>query len=306
MPGLRSRRRPCLSAAPCSRLCSRRHLRSGIRSSSSAISRGPARARPPICGRCRSGLPQRWPRRFAGPPDCRSAPQLLLCAAPAAAAAAGLTHRLAADVALFHLSAAAALIVAGTVWLGLRRGPFDPRIAGYAVLGLLLVSLLPVEWGVLRSRVFDGAAGADGIGTFAIALFGLGAVFLMCASTLAPSRVQSYAACAIALGSAGLPVLFLLLYPSRFTLPSGELFTYPATASLSIAIGVLAAWAWWDIGRRLMLARPLAGADPAAVLSPVAFFALVVALRYGQTITPSVPSDDFHFGERLLGWWTTL
>ena len=238
------------------------------------------------------------PRAFAS--------QLLLCAAPAAAAAAGLTHRLAADVALFHLSAAAALIVAGTVWLGLRRGSFDPRIAGYAVLGLLLVSLLPVEWAVLRSRVFEGTANADGIGTFAVALFGLGAAFLIGASALAPSRVQSYAACAIAVGSAGLPVLFLLLYPSRFTLPSGELFTYPATASLSVAIGVLAAWAWWDIGRRVVLARPLAGADPAAVLSPVAFFALVVALRYGQTITPSVSSDDFHFGERLLGWWTTL
>jgi hypothetical protein len=234
------------------------------------------------------------------------ASQLLLCSAPAAAAAARLFYRFSLDVAPLHLSTAAVLILAATVALGLRRGPFDPRIAGYAVLGLLLVSLLPVEWGVLRSRVFEGTAGADGIGTFAVALFGLGAAFLIGASALAPSRVHLYAACAIAVGSAGLPVLFLLLYPSRFTLPSGELFTYPSTASLSIAIGVLAAWAWWDIGRRVLLPRRLAGADPASVLSPVAFFALVVALRYGQTIIPSVPSDDFHFGERLLGWWTTL
>jgi hypothetical protein len=42
------------------------------------------------------------------------------------------------------------------------------------------------------------------------------------------------------------------------------------------------------------------------VLSPVALFALVIALRYASTAVPLVSADDFHFGERLLGWWRTL
>ena len=234
------------------------------------------------------------------------AAQLLFCAAPAAYAGAFLFYRLGTDAALIHLSAAAVLVLAATVGLGLRRGRADPQAAGYAVLGLLLVALLPVEWAVLRDHFGAGAQAGGDRATFAVALFAIGAAALLCTSALAPRNISSFAAHSVAIGTAGLPILYLLLYPARFVTPSGDVFRYPATIALAVAIGVLAAWAWWDLVRRTLRARPLAAADPGTVLSPAAFFALVVALRYGQTIVPVVSSDDFHFGERLLGWWTTL
>ena len=234
------------------------------------------------------------------------ASQLLLCSAPAAYAASFLFYRLTTEVAPIHLSVACVLVFAATVGLGMRRGRVDPETAGYAVLGLLLIALLPIEWAVLRDRWSRGVAGGVDVGRIATALFVIGAAGLAGISAFRPQLVSRFVPYAIAIGGAGLPLLYLLLYPAHFTGPGDEVFGYPATSALKVAVGAVAAWAWWDASRRVLRARPLSAADPAAVLSPVAFFALVIALRYGQTVTPEVSPDDFHFGEHLLGWWTTL
>ncbi len=216
------------------------------------------------------------------------ASQLLLCSAPAAYAAGFLFHRLNTDVALIHLSAACVLVFAATVGLGMRRGRVDPETAGYAVLGLLLVALLPVEWAVLRDRWSRGATGGVDVGRIATALFMIGAAGLAGISAFRPQLVPRLVPYVIAIGGAGLPVLYLLLYPAHFAAPGGEVFGYPTTAALKVAVVGVAAWAWWDASRRVLRARPLSAAHPAAVLSPVAFFALVVALRYARTVAPVV------------------
>jgi hypothetical protein len=99
-----------------------------------------------------------------------------------------------------------------------------------------------------------------------------------------------------------LPPLLLVLYPALFVTPDG-LHAYKVSHYLIVIICLGIIVGWWDVLKRWYESR---NSTESGLLnwSPVAVFALVVALRFGITELPYLSRDDYHFGEKLLGYWS--
>ena len=81
-----------------------------------------------------------------------------------------------------------------------------------------------------------------------------------------------------------------------YTIPSQQ--TAPYLALLICALIIAAAL---DV-----LIRYKKYHEPAQLLSPLALFALLLLIKIGANPSFVLPSDDYHFGEQLLGWWSYL
>lgn len=95
-----------------------------------------------------------------------------------------------------------------------------------------------------------------------------------------------------------LPLAFFSLYPSRLFDIDGNLFKYDTSLLLKILIIILVIYSFFDIFNRYKKTKNLQ-----ELFSPFAFLALFIAFRFGTTSLPIISPDDYHFGEKLLGFW---
>jgi hypothetical protein len=109
----------------------------------------------------------------------------------------------------------------------------------------------------------------------------------------------------ILLGQLFLPLLYLSLYPAKLQDPTGSLTSFSSSIGLKLIIAGLIAISFADIIYRHVKYRSTQTLSP-KLLSPLAIFAFLFALKAGVTNAPHVPVDDYHFGEHLLGWWVYL
>ncbi|MFC4157936.1 hypothetical protein [Chitinimonas lacunae] len=230
--------------------------------------------------------------------------QLLWCLAPVLAILGGVLSKLPADKPALILSNVG-LVFLGLAGFALRQQrPIEPRLAGLALLGSVMLALLPFEWFLLHGRL-NGPTDAP-LPLLAAGLSGFAALMLNLVLLLwRPDLLARLLPHLLLLGQFGLALCYLCLYPARLQAP-GELTQYSTTPALKLFVAALVAWTMLDSLRRYLVHLRTREADWYALLSPPALFGLLLAIKAGWTLAPLVLPDDYHFGERVLGWWSYL
>lgn len=238
----------------------------------------------------------------------RLAGQFVLWSLPYFAAAAALYWASKIESKVTTLSATG-IIAVGTVAFLQRKAQDrpNPDFWGASLLALLLVSMIPLELGVLLSRLPMSL-----VGHLDPRLF-FDVSYVLCLASLItgafvvgryPKVVEEHYRKLLLIAQTGLPLFYLTLLPARLSLPTGELTKYETTTLLRIVVVLFVLCGIFDVARRFRSASP--DESLKAPFSPFALFGLFIALKLGNTVAPHISPDDYHFGENLLGMWSYL
>lgn len=242
--------------------------------------------------------------------DCSAgvASQLLWWSVPSAAVVFNFMPGVAFDMLALAVSASAVLCTGIAAIANARRAAeFDHGRHGLYVLTVILLSLLPLEMALVLGRAAPGHVGeidAAALMPTTYALFGVGMLGGCCLAARWPTKLFRILPAALLIGQMGACAYFLTLFPAQLLLPSGEITRYDTSIWLKVLIGGLIAWSVFDVIMRYR--KHAASEDWSRLLAPVALFALLLALKVGNTRAPMINPDDYHFGENLLGWWLYL
>jgi hypothetical protein len=206
-----------------------------------------------------------------------------------------------------------ALTVGGTglfmtaiaVRLNMRYSDMMPQQLGIGVLAVLLIGLLPYGLATIQDRLpvfhealrFKVAHQVSALIVIATALY----FFYLCRKS--STVFYGYLSKLLLIAQLGLAPFFLLILPDLY-LTGSEVPAIHTTGwlwALSLAL-VLAAVV--DVIIRYKNFVTNNSTDLTLLLSPLALYATVILLRNAATALPQIPTDDYHFGESLLGWWS--
>jgi hypothetical protein len=234
--------------------------------------------------------------------------QLIWWAIPSFSAFFSLVLRAEIDEKILLLSAVGIIFISIASVHNLEKmKELNPELFGLAIFSIMLISILPLEIALVLGRSPIKILGDFDLSYYlgtTYFIFGCGVVVGLYYALRRPEELKRILPKLVFLGQVGLPALFLTLYPARLLQPSGELTKYETTVWLKLVIAGVVLWAVSDVVGRYR--RYSTTTDWFKLLSPMAFFALLVGLRVGSTVAPSISPDDYHFGERLLGWWSYL
>jgi len=237
--------------------------------------------------------------------------QLLWWSIPFTGAVAGLILGSSIDQSLVFLSAIGLISVGMISLYHLRRGgQYGPSAVGLVLFGVFLVSLVPLELALVLGRSSLVFAGEINRFLYARAIYivaGMGLLFIGFFTVRASAQMSSWLPKMLFTGQIGLPFLILTLYPARLLPSQGQITQYKTTVELKILLAGLLLWGLYDVFHRLGIHRrdPIKN-DWGSLLSPVALFSLLVAMKVGNTRPPYISQNDYQFGEQLLGWWSYL
>lgn len=232
--------------------------------------------------------------------------QLMWWSLPAVAAISSLILSAKVDQTLFIVSAAAiGFISLASIFCAPKDQVIDAQVLGLTALTVILLGLVPLELALLLGRAPISLVGTINIAkyekaTYVISVLGLLGSLLL--ATRWPQTLFRILPRLLLLGQIGLSTFFLTLYPARLLQPDGTLTKYETTVWLKLLVVGLILYGIFDVARRYR-SRSHAG-SLVELLSPIALFAVLVGLRVGNTVAPHISSDDYHFGESLLGWWS--
>jgi hypothetical protein len=234
--------------------------------------------------------------------------QLIWWSIPTFAAIFSLVLGAAFDKKLLAISAAGTIfIVITSNYNTLKKLNVNPKIISLSAFATILTGLIPLEIALVLGRAPMKMVGDINLAYYEKATYvamGLGLVLALFYAMRYPTKLSQLLPKLVLIGQLGLPILFLSLYPARLLPPNGVLTKYDTTVSLKILLGVMIVWGVSDAVRRY--SKYSATNDWTRLLSPIGLFALLVGLKIGNTIPPHISPDDYHFGERLLGWWSYL
>lgn len=210
-----------------------------------------------------------------------------------------------------------ALSVIGIIFLSLsyfiankNTNTIRPETLSMGLLSVIFVALLPLNFFILLKFLPSFAHMVGGFNVPLIARSSLGLCLLLLVAYVIFWRVKSaspYKALALLVlfGQLSLPLFYLSLYPARLQDPTGLLLSYNTGFGLkAIIVGLILVAVVDCVYRYLKYRSPQTLS--AQLFSPWAIFALLFALKAGITNTPTIPIDDYHFGEHLVGWWVYL
>jgi hypothetical protein len=100
------------------------------------------------------------------------------------------------------------------------------------------------------------------------------------------------------------PWFFLILLSTPWIEGAWRFYGYPMKPAGSIAIGLLIVIAYIDLWRRRNFKSSSTESYTTSALSPVCLVGLLLYLKLGNVGLPTLPSDDFHFGNLVLPWWS--
>jgi len=104
-----------------------------------------------------------------------------------------------------------------------------------------------------------------------------------------------------------LPLFFLCLIPTSWLIDGSLKAGYHLTSLCWVFIGCCFLAAYVDLYRRWKSAPNTAlGQGPITLVSGVCAIGVVLFLKMTPVGVPFVPSDDYHFGEVLVPWWSWL
>jgi hypothetical protein len=237
----------------------------------------------------------------------RLASHLIWWSIPAAIAIGPLILNFPTDDNLLYFSAVSIFLLALFCFIEAKRlGSFDSRSISFIIIAVILLLLWPLELGLLLGRIhLLDEAGVLRFLKFGLRLVVVVTLIILVAAIFKPLIIRSWLPKLLALGQVGLPLFFLSLYPASFVTPQG-MTRYSTTLGLKLGILGVILFACWDIWHRFQRNREEEFAATVQIFSPIAIFALIVGFKLGVTLAPTIPSDDYHFGEHLLGWWSTI
>lgn len=192
------------------------------------------------------------------------------------------------------------------LWRGKR---LSPLIVGMAIMGILFFALIPLEIALVLGRVSTKSVEEINIYTYVILSYYLTASGILVVMVLAfrlPERLCLWIPRLLLIGQVGLPLFFLTLFPARLVEPGGSVHEYMTTGWLKILLVGMLVWGVADVLWHYKKFYQAGTKEWTILFSPIAVFGLIVALGLGNTVTPQISPDDYHFGERLLGWWGYL
>lgn len=198
-----------------------------------------------------------------------------------------------------------AVITALAVRLHLSRGDMLPQQIGIGLLAALLIGLLPFGLATIQDRlpIFGEVLrflAAPKVGVLLVIAATLYLFYICRRSSTALARYITKLLLAAQLGIAP---FYLLILPDLYLTGSGEPAIHTTVWLWILGLGLVLA-AVVDVVARYKNFVSSHATDLTKLLSPVAIFATVLLFRHGATALPHVPVDDYHFGERLLGWWS--
>ena len=233
--------------------------------------------------------------------------KLIFWSIPAAAAISSLFLGAVLDQGLIILSSIGiASIVLSYVSYNSRKTKISSDAVSMCIFGILLLGLIPVELALISSRGHFVDVDLEKLKNYesvAYLILGSGITSFLLLVNFFPKYINAILPKLYLVGQIGLSLLFICLYPAHF-LQNGEInSSYSTSWMLKLLIFGMIAWAVFDVvNRNLKFNNEI----PVKLVSPIAIFALLVALRSGMTIAPNINPDDYHFGEMVLGWWSYL
>ena len=185
----------------------------------------------------------------------------------------------------------------------------NPELTGLIIFSIILMGLIPLEIALALGRMPMNLVGVIDLNRYKTATYiiiGFGMVIGLFYAIRHPEKLLKFFPKFILLGQIGLPTFFLTLYPARFLQPDGVFVKYQTTWGLRILLIGMTIVGIFDVVRRYRKYTINAELNLVNLISPVALFALLVALQVGNTVSPHISPDDYHFGEKLLGLWSYL
>lgn len=234
--------------------------------------------------------------------------QLIWLSTPSLAAISGLFLRNSLDQNILYLSSAGIALVTTAVYFNWNRSiSTNSTVFGIYFLSIILIGAIPIEIGLLLSRLPMKLAGNLDIRQYIQASYAIGTIGFCIGFIFAAGKQDLLSKILPKLVLASqitLPLLYLTLYPARLLQPTGTLSSYDTTIWLKILIATVMLLAFFDAVRRFI--RYGSTGDYFKLLSPVSIFGILIALKVGNTVAPIISPDDYHFGESLLGWWSYI
>lgn len=236
--------------------------------------------------------------------------QMLWWAVPAIVTVGAGLSDLPTEQAIFGISGIGMIYLLLVLFLlGNKGREVSPTMLGLGMLSVLLIALLPFEAALLTGRLPAGWLPSFELSRYvkaSLALAVMGFFSLIVVIGVSADRFSRILPRLLLIGQLGLPTFFACFYPARLMTPDGTLTTYSTTPSLKILLAALMLWGVLDVVYRYLRFVRSAQKTLTDLISPLAFFALLMALKAGTTIAPHISPDDYHFGEHLLGWWSYL
>lgn len=212
------------------------------------------------------------------------------------------------DYKLLYLSAFGVIFISAISYFKKdNTNALNPLIWGLGFLSVILISLIPYEIACIFNKTSLNMGHNIGVRTLTTSGYALffTSYFLMLLFFIKNSTlINKYITNILFVSQIGLPLFFFCLYPSKLLLPSGDSTKYHTTIWLKLFLISIIFIGIYDVISRF---KKYQTQDKwKKLLSPIAFFSLVVVLKSGSTAAPFIPEDDYHFGEKLLGWWSYL
>ena len=201
-------------------------------------------------------------------------------------------------------------IIIIAIYSSLSHRAVNFKRSGLSLVIIILMAIIPFEIAIiLKLSTIKSALGIDHIRpeiyeTSSKIIFCFGWLAGLYLNIFHDNRLQKWIPKILLIPQLGLATLFLSLYPTKLALSAGTTAAYQTTVWLKGFILLMIAGAALDV---IVRYKKYSGkSDILNLFSPLAVYALLISIQSGMTVIPSLSSDDFHFGENLLGSWLYL
>lgn len=244
--------------------------------------------------------------RFGGAQSQALADQLISWSVPALVAVFGLVRSTRLEETLLSVSVIGIVFVVVTAACCKQTTAASDE-SSMVALSLLLIGIFPLELALFLGRTSATLSNHPTLSSYATAAYvgtAISVIIGIVATTIVPGLLSKALPALLSIGQITLPLLYLVLFPAVLLPTGAEPTRYDTTIWLKLLIFALIFGAMFDVVRRA--GKHSSHTTLARLLSPLALFALLTVLKFGNTILPYISPDDYHFGESLLGSWTYL
>ena len=189
------------------------------------------------------------------------------------------------------------------------KGTINIKQVNALVITLLFVTLLPSVISLVADRLLDYTIPIDKIEQASnivfVLFFVVTLLFLMLKRINLP---QSFLIAKVLLLSQFILLgFYVALFPSTIRETNLGDFQYQTTSWLAVLVLFLVALGILDIVYRYKrYIKTNKDCSIFKLFSPVAIFGLLIMIKFPGTVYPQISTDDYHFGEYLLGFWSFI
>jgi hypothetical protein len=208
---------------------------------------------------------------------------------------------------LFTLPLALAGLIATVTaaHLNLRHRQLMATEIGTGVLAAMMLAILPAGISALLDRLqaFPLMPGIRGGMQLIFFTYLAACMLFFYLVAKKPELYKKHLAQVVVIPQAAIILFYLLIIPDMHVGETGQ-YAIPFREWLPLLSIALMGIAGRDLFQRWKQYKDAENNDLGKLCSPWAIFAVVILLKTGTTSPPVISSDDFQYGESLLGWWS--